>query len=281
MSTSSADTTHRAEIHSHSTASDGATAPSRLAELCHEQGVEIWSLTDHDNCFGCAEADRCAEQLGMTFIPGIEISAFHGTSVHVLGYGVAYDGPEMVGYSARRVDGRKQRMVAMIDRLANLGVDVDMEHVERVADGGILGRPHLARTLKEQGSVDTIQEAFDRFLHTGGPAHVAMQWPSVPEAIDIIHRAGGVAVLAHPGQYDLDDAVARWVEAGLDGIEVIHPNHSDEHIVRYEGMANDLQVLKTASSDFHGTRKRDRYFGSVPFPVAWLEAFLEAVGVDA
>lgn len=277
MSKSSVTRTHRAEIHSHSTASDGVLSPSRLAKICHERGIEIWSLTDHDNCYGCAEAKQAADELGIEFIPGIEVSAYEEGSVHVLGYGVDFEGETIESYAARRTEARGERMSAMIERLAKLGVQIDLEAVERVADGGILGRPHLARALVEAGRVSNIQQAFDRWLHTGGPAHVAVQWPSVPDAIDIIHRAGGLAVLAHPGQYGRDERIGAWVEAGLDGIEIIHPKHGKAAERRYEEIAESHGVLKTASSDFHGTGKRMRHFGSVPFPTSWLDALLEAL----
>ncbi len=281
MSPSSVNKTHRAEIHSHSTASDGAHAPSRVAELCAEAGVTIWSLTDHDSCYGCGEAAQAAQSHGITFIPGIEVSAYADTSVHVLGYGVDPDGEVMEHYAGGRVDSRRQRMHQMIERLEEFGLSVQMNAVERIAGGGVLGRPHLARALVEAGHVPSVQQAFDDYLHTGGPAHVTMGWPSVVEAIDIIHRAGGIAVLAHPGNYGLDEAIAGWVDAGLDGIECVHPQHARADERRYERLADRLGVLKTASSDFHGNRGRHKYFGHVGFPERWLAAFLGRLGVSA
>ncbi|WP_168210995.1 PHP domain-containing protein [Persicimonas caeni] len=280
MSTSSANKTHRAEIHSHSTASDGAYAPSRVAELCHQRGVEVWSLTDHDNCNGCTEAREAAESLGITFISGIEISAYHDTSVHVLGYGVDTEGDVIQDYSERRFESRRERMRQMIARLDDLGVDISFEAVADIAQDAIMGRPHLARALVAAGEVGSVNEAFDRYLHTGGPAHVSMGWPSVENAIDLIHRAGGIAILAHPGQYDLDDDIGDWIDAGLDGIEAIHPQHNRQARRRYAKMARGFGVLSTASSDFHGNRDRFAHFGNVPFPVNWLDAFLERLGVS-
>lgn len=281
MSKSSASMTHRAEIHSHSTASDGTHTPARVAQLCHQKGVEIWSLTDHDNCYGCAEARKAAESFGITFIPGIEISAFWGTSVHVLGYGMAPDGEVIEDYSRKRIESRRERMHAMIDRLDELGVEMTMEQVEACAESTVLGRPHLAAALAKTGQVNDVQDAFDRWLHTGGPAHVVTEWPGVTDAISLIQRAGGVAVIAHPGQYDLDDAVEEWADAGLDGIEVVHPSHDRADSRRYRKLADQFGLLKTASSDFHGNRARSAYFGRVPFPNDWLEAFLDAVDVEA
>lgn len=280
MSLSSANKTHRAEVHSHSTASDGAYAPSQVASLCAEAGVTIWSLTDHDSCYGCQEAAHAADSHGITFIPGIEISAYADTSVHVLGYGVDPAGAVIDEYAGARVDSRRERMHQMIERLAGFGLPVGMDDVERIAGGGVLGRPHLARALVEAGHLASVDQAFDRYLHTGGPAHVSMGWPSVEDAIDLIHRAGGIAVLAHPANYGLDAAIAGWVDAGLDGIECVHPQHGRAEERRYQRLAERLGVLKTASSDFHGNRDRARFFGNVAFPSLWLEAFLDRVGVS-
>lgn len=279
MSKSSPNTTRRAEVHSHSTASDGAYAPAEVARMCHEAGVTLWALTDHDNCYGCAEAAGAAQSLGITFVPGIEVSAYHGRSVHVLGYGVDPDCEVIEEYARGRIDSRTDRMHAMIERLAGLGVDVSIEQVRACAESEVLGRPHLARALLEQGSVDGLDEAFDRYLASGGPAYVATPWPTVDDAIALIHRAGGIAVLAHPGQYGIDEAIAGWVEAGLDGIEVIHPRHDQADRVRYEEIAAAHGLLKTASSDFHGDRHGSE-LGEVEFPTTWLEAFVDAVSVD-
>jgi 3',5'-nucleoside bisphosphate phosphatase len=279
MSKSSPNTMRRAEIHSHSTASDGAYAPAEVARRCHEAGVELWALTDHDNCYGCAEAARAARSLGITFIPGIELSAYHTRSVHVLGYGVVPDADALEDYARRRVKSRVERMHKMIERLDGLGVQVSIEQVRDCADSEVLGRPHLARALLADGAVDTMEEAFDRYLANGGPAHVATKWPTVDDAIALIHRVGGIAVLAHPGQYGLDEAIPGWVEAGLDGVEVIHPRHGAGDRSRYEEIAASHGLLKTASSDFHGDRHGSK-LGEVEFPADWLDAFLDELSVE-
>lgn len=259
------------ELHTHSAASDGAFAPAELARRCARAGVELWALTDHDNCYGCAEAAKAAGKLGIDFLPGIEMSSFAGRSVHVLGYGIDPDGAVVREYAERRIEARRDRTHAMIERLEKLGIEVEFERVVEVADSDILGRPHLARALVDIGAVPSIDEAFDRFLHDGGPAHVHTRWPSVEEAIELIERAGGVSVLAHPGQYDLDDAIAGWIEAGLDGIEVVHPSHGSAERRRYEALADAHDLLKTASSDFHGNRGYGIELGEVDFPPSWLE----------
>lgn len=276
--------TETAEIHSHTTASDGQLEPAELAALMADRGVEVWALTDHDNCFGCPAARKAADRLGLTFIPGLEISAYADErSVHVLGYGVDPESPRLVAYARRRQRRRVERTEAMIAKLAELGVSVELSAVEAVAgSGGVLGRPHLGRVLVAQGVVDTLQEAFDTYLAYGKPAYVGMGWPSVEEAIGLIDEAGGFSVLAHPAHYELDDRIAGWAEAGLRGVEVIHPDHDADAELRYARIADDLGLLKTASSDFHGPAHRSAaYFGQVPFPVEWLDAFLAEAGQAA
>jgi hypothetical protein len=276
---SSEQNTNRAEIHSHSTASDGQHEPSEVAALCAEQGIEVWSLTDHDNCLGCAEAAKAAREAGIQFIPGIEISAYEEGSIHILGYGIAPEGPVIQEYSGRRLEMRERRMERMVAACAELGAPVDLERVLEIAGRGGIGRPHLARALVEAGHVDREQQAFDRYIGYGQPAYRATTWPSVPEAIDIIHQAGGIAVAAHPSKKEDAERVPGWVDNGLDGIEVIHPAHTRAQTDALRRLGAELGVLRTASSDFHGTSHYSaEYFGKVSFPESWLEAFLERCG---
>ncbi|MGM0557714.1 MAG: PHP domain-containing protein [Myxococcota bacterium] len=277
--TSSEPNTNRAEIHSHSTASDGQHEPSEVARLCAEAGIEVWSLTDHDNCLGCAEAAEAARKAGIHFIPGIEISAYQDDSVHILGYGIAPEGPVIEEYSERRLEMRERRMERMVDACAGLDAPVEMERVVEISGRGGLGRPHLAKALVEAGHVDTEQQAFDRYIGYGRPACRVTTWPSVPEAIDIIHQAGGIAIAAHPSKKEDAERVPGWVEHGLDGIEVIHPAHTRAQTDALRRLATRLGVLRTASSDFHGTSHYSaEYFGKVSFPESWLDAFLERCG---
>lgn len=276
---SSEPSTNRAEIHSHSTSSDGEHAPARVAELCAQKGVEIWSLTDHDNCLGCAEAASAARDLGIHFIPGIEISAYEGESIHILGYGIAPEGPIIEEYSERRLGMRRRRMERMVDACNALGAPVELESVLEISGEGGIGRPHLAKALVEAGHVETEQKAFDRYIGYNQPAYRASMWPSVPEAIDIIHQAGGIAIAAHPGKKSNTERISDWVDNGLDGIEAVHPSHTRAQVDTLRRLGAELGVLRTASSDFHGlSHYSAEYFGDVTFPESWLEAFLERCG---
>ena len=276
---SSEPSTSRAEIHSHSTSSDGEHEPARVAQLCAEQGVEVWSLTDHDNCLGCPEAAKAAGELGIEFIPGIEISAYEGESIHILGYGIAPEGPVIEEYSERRLGMRRRRMERMLEACAELGAPVELERVFEISGEGGIGRPHLAKALLEAEHVQSEQQAFDRFIGYGQPAYLASTCPSVPEAIDIIHQAGGIAIAAHPGKKSNTERITDWVDNGLDGIEVVHPSHTHAQVDTLRRLGAELGVLRTASSDFHGlSHYSAEYFGDVTFPESWLEAFLDRCG---
>lgn len=271
---------HRLEIHSHSTVSDGAYSPRRVAELMAEHDVELWALTDHDNIGGCREAAEHARRVGVEFIPGIEISAsLKGESIHVLGYGVDPDFSELADFGEEMVRVRRSRMHEMIERMAELGYEVEFDEVEEIAGGGNVGRPHLARALLQRGYVDELQEAFDRWLHDEGPGYVALARPSVEEAVQMIIDAGGLAVLAHPGRYsDISGQLAIWKEAGLWGIEVRHPSHDASDEQRLIELADRFDLGMTASQDWHGNEPGDvELLGTLDFPPRWSEEFIQAV----
>lgn len=270
----------RLEIHSHSTVSDGRYSPRRLAQLMAHHDVELWALTDHDNVAGCRPAREHARQLGVEFIPGIEISAdMHGESVHVLGYGFDPDQPALREYSREMIEARNQRMRAMIEKLEQLGYPVEFNEVKQIAGDGNVGRPHLARALVQRGYIDELQEAFDRWLADDGPGYVALTRPTVTEAAEMIVDAGGLAVLAHPARYgEIADRLDAWKRAGLWGLEVRHPSHSQEDEQRLIALADQFELGMTASNDFHGNEPGDTdKLGTVEFPPTWRDRFVAAV----
>lgn len=271
-----------AELHTHSTASDGQHDPVVLASMCREHGVELWSLTDHDTLSGCAEAARAAEAAGVEFLPGVEISARLDRSIHVLGYGLDPTDEELEAFFTERRELRETRMERMVMRAVELGLGVTMEDVQRIAGDGNLARPHLARALVARGHAESVQDAFDRYLDEGQPCYIPSPYVSVPEAIAFIHEHGGVAVLAHPGQYDRDEAIAGWVELGLDGIEISHPAHSQEDRERYRAIAEEHGLLMLESSDYHGEEVApERVFGVTQVPTGWIDALRERLAERA
>ncbi|MEM1347094.1 MAG: PHP domain-containing protein [Myxococcota bacterium] len=268
-----------AELHTHSTASDGQYAPGALMVLCKRSGVEVVSLTDHDTVAGCAQAKLVAEELGMTFLTGIEVSAQAGRSIHILGYGVRLDDEDFSRVMDERRQLRLNRMERMIERACALGMEVTMEDVVRFSGEGNKARPHLARALVARGYIGSVAEAFERYLGDGKPVHVPSPWPTVPDAIAEIHAAGGIAVLAHPGLYDMDEHIEGWIDAGLDGIEVHHPDHSASTASRYLTMALRRGLLTTGSSDFHGPAvKSGQVLGQTHVRRDWIDDLLERTG---
>ncbi len=268
------------EIHSHSTASDGAKSPSELARLMASHKVEVWALTDHDTVEGCEEGRVAALDLGVHFIAGIEVSAdLEGASIHVLGYDVDITNQRLGTYGETMKEGRHERMAEMVDRMCHLGFEVTLEEVIEQSGGGNLGRPHLAKALVARGHVDRLQKAFNRWLSNDGPGYVPMSRPSVGESIDMIIDAGGVAVLAHPGRYgDVSEHLPRWKERGLWGLEVRHPSHNGYTERRLSRMAVEFGLGRTASNDWHGQKEGEyQRLGKVRFPIEWREPFLEAL----
>lgn len=268
----------RAELHTHSTASDGQHSPGTVAELCARRGVEILSLTDHDSVEGCEDAAFVCQERGVAFLTGIEVSARLDRSIHVLGYGVRLDDETFRATFRERRALRATRMARMIERAQENDIPVTLEDVEAYAKGGNLARPHLARALVACGAASSMQDAFDRWLGDDRPLFIESPWPTVPEAIAEIHAAGGVAVLAHPGLYGRDEHIEAWIEQGLDGVEVIHPQHDTVAAARYGALARAHGLLQTASSDFHGAQiKPGQVVGECWVERGWVEALLERV----
>jgi 3',5'-nucleoside bisphosphate phosphatase len=247
------------DLHTHSTASDGLLSPSALVRLAREREVEVLALTDHDTMSGVAEAEAEARRLGVEFIPGVELSVdFPGTSeFHMLGYFLDPAHPELASVLAGLRLGRDERNQLILDRLAKLGVTVTMAEVLAHAKGDSVGRPAIAQVMVEKGYVATFPEAFDRYLGSGKPAYAERERLTPEDAIALIRRAGGVAVVAHPHFLALTDPalealLARLAAAGLTGVEVHYFSHSDGETVAYANMAARHGLVATGGSDYHG-----------------------------
>ena len=261
----------RAELHTHTTASDGQHTPSELVALARGLGLDVLAITDHDTTDGLAPARSAA--LGAPIIlPGIELSAEDGEDVHVLGY--AFDPDDaalqtaLAEFRARRV----RRARAILDKLVALGVPIAWERVEALAAGSV-GRPHIARIMVEAGYVDSVRDAFDRYLGNGAPAYVARQRLSPEEAVQLIHAAGGAAVLAHPGLLaDWRGMVERLIPVGLDGVEVFHPKNGEQVRLDLRVLAAQHDLIITAGSDFHGRAVNDAPLGAMTPPPGTVEA---------
>jgi predicted metal-dependent phosphoesterase TrpH len=259
----------RIDLHTHSVISDGTDTPGELVRKARAVGLDVVGLTDHDTFDGLDEAVAEAERVGIHVVRGMELSCSrHGDSVHVLAYGADPASPGLAAEMARVRDGRLGRLTGVLAKLAELGVPVtEAEVMAQVGESPSVGRPHIADALIKAGHVRDRQEAFDRFLADGGPAHVHRYTIEVDRGIDLVHEAGGLAVIAHPwgrGREhvlppSLLEALVR--DHGLDGIEVDHQDHDAETRQRLRTLAGNLGLLATGSSDYHGAGKLDHDLG--------------------
>nr|HID60197.1 phosphatase [Desulfobacterales bacterium] len=249
------------DLHIHSNASDGTFSPLEILELARNAGLKAISITDHDTI----EGSRCACEASfpqIEVLSGVEIStSFTPGTLHILGYLISLDHPVLDNTLKVLQNARKDRNPKIIQRLRELGIDITYEEVLRVADGGQVGRPHIAHVLVKKGVVSDINEAFDRYLNTRGPAYVEKFRLSPTKAIQLILEAGGIPVLAHPFTLEieeektLDRVVYDLVQEGLKGIEVYYSDHKSKHTLQYLRLAKRYDLLITGGTDFHGERK--------------------------
>ena len=258
------------DLHTHTTASDGALAPPALVERAHRLGIRTLSVTDHDTVAGIPAAAAEAAARGMEFLPGIEITAVHERrDVHMLSYFLDPAPPGLAAFLERQRLDRARRAREMAARLAALGAPIDMEDLiaGAAAAGKAVARPSVARALLDAGHVTSLQQAFDRWLADGRPAYVPRTGLSPVEVVRLVKRSGGVAGLAHPGLLRRDDLIPELVEAGLGAIEVYHSDHDGGAQSRYLRLAGQHGLAVSGGSDYHGDdHPRARCFGRVGLP---------------
>ncbi|MFJ6568350.1 PHP domain-containing protein [Streptomyces sp. NPDC091292] len=254
----------RIDLHTHSTASDGTDTPAQLIRRAAVEGLDVVALTDHDTTRGHAEAIAALPSLDrdLTLVTGAELSCrLDGISMHMLAYLFDADEPELLRQRELVRDDRVPRAQGMVRKLQELGAPVTWEQVARIAGDGSVGRPHIAEALVELGLVSSVSDAFTpEWLGDGGRAYVAKHELDPFEAIRLVKAAGGVTVFAHPaaakrGRIVPESAIAALASAGLDGIEVDHMDHEPATRARLRGLAGELGLLATGSSDYHGLRK--------------------------
>lgn len=250
------------DLHCHSTASDGTMSPRDVVKLGKELGLSAMSLTDHDTVGGIEDAAAAAADLGIDFIPGIEISAKFpepGT-LHILGYGIDPQNDQLAALTSELRGGRDDRNERIIKKLQGLGIPITLDEVLALAQGTV-GRPHIAQVLVSKGIVSHVQQAFKKYLGQGGLAYEDKERFTPRQAIDMIHNSGGVAICAHPTQLRLENfarlerVLKDLVDLGLDGVEVIHSDHRPLEVKFLDAFTTKYKLLKTGGSDFHGTMK--------------------------
>ena len=267
------------DLHLHTTASDGTLSPSELVFQARAAGLSIISITDHDTTAGNDAAQHLVPDPGIRIVPGIEISAVaDGRDVHVLGYFIDTAAPSLRAFLDRQREDRIRRVAEMGARLTALGCPIDVAPIlDDAARGRSVGRPQIAAALLGAGHVRTRDEAFDRFLEFGGAAYVPRAGTSPEQVVAIIHEAGGIASLAHPGVTARDQLIAPLAAAGLDAIEAVHSDHDAATQARYRALAAELGLLVTGGSDFHGVLAyRVSRLGTVTLPAADFAALADA-----
>jgi predicted metal-dependent phosphoesterase TrpH len=258
------------DLHLHTTISDGRLSPAELVDRAAGAGLTVMAVTDHDTTLGTAEVTRLAAARGIEAVSGIEITAVEDArDVHILGYFVRPDDADLALFLAEQRGRRVERIRAISDCLAGLDMPVDLEPL--LAEAGLkpgrsIGRPEVARAMIRAGYVATIADAFDGWLAHGRPAFIPRHGPSCEAVIDVIHNAGGLASLAHPGRTDIDGRIPALCHAGLDAIEVHHSDHDAGLVSRYLRMSDTAGVLVTGGSDFHGEPQQHRAPGSRVLP---------------
>jgi len=255
----------KADLHLHTTVSDGTRTPEEITALAAAQGFDHIALTDHDCVEGIAAAKKAGAELGVNVIPAVELSCGASREIHILGYGLDPRNEALNAYCARRRESRIGRCREMCALLARIGKPVGFERVLELS-GGVVGRPHIARAMVEAGHVHSVREAFDRYLTPGKPGFVPRESVRAEEAIGVIRKAGGVAVLAHPmelkmGETSLLSLVAEWKEQGLAGLEVYHPSAANNHAAFLLRLARREGLLVTGGSDYHGETVRLAHIG--------------------
>jgi hypothetical protein len=258
------------DFHLHSTASDGVSSPEAVVQAAGVAGLQAIALTDHDTVEGIAEARGAAEALGIGLVSGVELSAYDGDDeVHVLG--LHLDRLEQMRDAMAIFQvARRERAAGIVRLLNGLGVRITFEDVLSVAKDAAIGRPHVARALVENGWAMDLRDAFDRYLGAGRPAYLDKRRISIPEAIQLIHLCGGIAVLAHPGPDGNRARIESLAAMGLDGVEVIHPSHSAEDRARLLALTQHLDLVPSGGSDSHGGADGVRVVGAMKVPGAWL-----------
>jgi len=268
----------RVDLHAHTLFSDGALTPEAVVARALERSLAALSITDHDSVEGVERA-RLAAGSALDVVPGIEVSSsLNGMDLHILGYYIDPEDERLSEALARFREERLRRALAMVERLRDLAVPVDFDVVLELAGPGVVGRPHVAEALVRAGHVETVDEAFRRFIGSLGEAYVPRPTFHPDRAIALIHAAGGVSVLAHPGSALADVVVEQLAAAGLRGIEVWHPQHGAVAVRRFRALARRLDLLETGGSDFHGW-PRGTELGELPVPASVLGPLKQAAGV--
>ena len=263
----------KADLHMHTTYSDGSLSPYELLKKAKSVGLDIVSITDHDSVSGIDEAVEIGKEFDVQVIAGMELSAsYKNTEIHILGYFMDYHNKVLQETLAVFREKRLRRVERIVDKLNRMNIPLTVESVLANATGDSVGRPHIANALVNGGHAQSYHQAFNKYIGDGRPAFEKKPDCSPEETVALIADAGGLSFLAHPGRTVSEELLFQLINAGLDGIEVVHPSHTQEHISYYRGIVNEYCLLESGGSDFHGGMKNDDHlFGRVSIPVSTVD----------
>ncbi len=243
------------DLHVHTTASDGVLSPEEVIDIAMKNRLKGIAITDHDTVTGLTIAESYVKKHKNTFefVPGIEINTdYKDNEVHILGYFIDYNNKEFLTKLNKLKNARYERAIKMIDKLRNMGLILEFATVQKLASGGLIARPHIGQALVNKGYVFSVKEAFEKYLARGKPAYVPRAKYPPQEAINLIKKVGGVAVLAHPGLIKDKGIINEVIQMGIEGLEVLYPEHSPKEIDDFLGICQKNKLLVTGGSDFHG-----------------------------
>jgi len=260
------------DLHMHTAYSDGALSPEELLSKVRETNLVAFSITDHDTLEGYRQTKKLLTEDDPELIPGVELSAeAGGEDMHLLGYLLDPDDKTLIDSLSDFQVIRRRRGRTMVEKLNQMGLTISFEAVEQAAKGAVVGRPHVADVLLQEGHITCFDEAFRKYIGNGGPAYVSRSRLTPAEAIDLIHGAGGVAVLAHAFIAGMNQYIDDLAEMGLDGLEVFHYSHKKHQVKQLKTLARRHGLLQTGGSDFHGRREHEGEIGSLNVPVDLLD----------
>ncbi len=261
-----------ADLHIHTTYSDSTLSPTEVLQIASERGIKTIAICDHDTIEGAKEASKLSPNYNIEVIPAVELSTYqNNVEVHILGYYIDIENKKFNEFLQMFRNIRFVRIKKMINKLREVGIEVDYQDVLKISGNCSIGRPHLAQILYETGKVGSLQEAFEKYLGSKSPCYVEKFNLLPVEAITMISQIGGIAVFAHPFLSKFDYLIPEWVKFGLQGIEIYHPQHNETIREHYKTIAQRYNLLITGGSDCHGKHKENILIGTVCIADSFVE----------
>lgn len=261
------------DLHMHTNCSDGMLSPKEILSLAQERNLNVISITDHDTLEGFWAAKEIISEYNIKLIPGVEISTnFQGKDVHLLAYNIDYHDKKLISMLHSIKEGRITRAKKIIEKLETLGIKIDYEEVKKKAGhNNLIGRPHIARVMVENGYCESKRVAFNDYISNDAPAYFAKPTPEPSEILDVVKKAGGILIIAHPFTIKDDSVVNNLLDLGIDGLEVYYGKTSQDTVDHYESLALKRNLIRTGGTDFHGEEIDYAIFGQFTAPTLVLD----------